>query len=218
MNLSRRQLLAAGACAGLGLGAGCTDVVRDTLDASPATVARAALEETGYSEHAVEEVVLERTVDRFGLERSIEVRNWNARYDRSLDLEVLGLGQLQTAVFAVLATPQVSILGRTLNPVGDYSTDELVALIQERYDELQNVEYADEESVSVLGTDTTLARYRGQARLAPAATTLDIYVQVTEAVEHGNDFVVCVAVYPQLQGYELESPSVRTMLADLEHP
>ncbi|SIR94119.1 DUF6517 family protein [Natronorubrum thiooxidans] len=217
MTITRRRLLAAGATAGLGLIAGCSDIARESLAASPATVSPAALEETGYGEHTVDELRIERTVGRFGFDRTIAVRNWNAEYDRALALEALGLGRVQTAVVSVLSTPQIAVLGRTLNPVGEYSTDELVALIQDRYDELEDVQYVDGELVSMLGSETTFARYRGRARLVPAETTIDVTIQVSEAVEHGDDFVVGVAVYPWTGNVGSESAAVRTLLEALEH-
>ncbi|ADB58964.1 hypothetical protein Htur_0063 [Haloterrigena turkmenica DSM 5511] len=217
MTLTRRGLLAAGATAGASALAGCTDFVADSLSSDRATVARAALQETGYAERTVEEVVVERTVGRFGLERTIEARNWYAEYDRAIALDALGLGRLQASVVSVLTTPQVSVLGKTFNPVGDYSTDELVALIQSRYDELEGVERVGEESVSVLGTETTLVRYRAEARLIDAGTTVDVFLQVSEPVAHGDDFVIGVAVFPQARGFETESGNVRTLLEALEH-
>lgn len=217
MTVTRRQLLATGAAAGAGSVAGCADIAEGTLSSAPATIAGSALEATGYGEHTVEEFPVERTVERFGLERTIEVTNWYAEYDRSVSLGALGLSRMQASIVSVLTTPQVSFLGRTFNPVGEYSTDELVALIQSRYEELEGVERVDEETVSVLGTETTLSRYVARARLVPAATTLDVYLQVSEPVAHGDDFVVGVAVYPQLGGYETESDDVRTLLGSLEH-
>ncbi|QSX00669.1 DUF6517 family protein [Haloterrigena alkaliphila] len=217
MTVSRRHLLAAGATAGTALVAGCTDLVADELASDPAGVSQAALEETGYAEHTVEEVVVERTIGRFGIERTIEVSNWYAEYDRSVTLDALGLGRFQASVVSVLTTPQVSMLGKTFNPVGEYSTDELVALIQDRYDQLEDVERVGEEPISVLDSETTLARYRAKARLIEAGTTLDVFLQVSELVSHGDDFVIGVAAYPQAGGFETESGAVRTMLESLEH-
>ncbi|SEW27009.1 DUF6517 family protein [Natrinema salifodinae] len=180
MTVTRRHLLAAGAAAGSGLVAGCTGTVRDSLASAPATIAGTTLDGTGYDEHTVDELVIERTVSRFGIERTIEARNWYAEYDRAVSLDAVGLTRIQAAVVAVLSTPQVSVLGKTFNPVGDYSTDDLVELIQDRYDELEDVESVDESSVSILGAETTLARYRAEARLINADTTLDVYLQLSE--------------------------------------
>ncbi|WP_440772313.1 DUF6517 family protein [Natronorubrum sp. DTA28] len=217
MTVTRRDVLAAGATAGAGAIAGCSGALEDSLSSMPAVVSPSALEETGYGEHTVEEVVVERTVGRFGLERTISVTNWYAEYDRAISLDLPGLSRLQAAVVSVLTTPQVSFLGRTFNPVGEFSTDELIELMQDRYDELEDVQRVDETSVSVLGTETALVRYTAEARLIPAGTTLDVYVQLTEPVSHGDDFVLGVAVYPQVHGFETESGAVRTLLESLEH-
>ncbi|AGB30044.1 hypothetical protein Natpe_0098 [Natrinema pellirubrum DSM 15624] len=217
MALTRRRLLATGMTAGTATVAGCAGVLEDELASEAATVAPAALEETGYEERTAEEVPVERTVSRFGIERTIEARNWYAEYDRSISLAAVGLTRVQAAVVAVLSTPQVSVLGKTFNPVGDYSTDDLVALIQNRYDRLENVERVGSESVSVLGTETTLARYEARARLVSAGASLEVFLLVGEPVTHGDDFVIPVAVFPQVHGFETESGAVRTMLESLEH-
>ncbi len=215
MTLTRRQVLAAGAVAGVGGLAGCLGWPDDQLAASPATVGTGALAETGYDEHVVEEWPIERTVDRFGIDRTISVTNWYAEYDRSVSLP--GLSRLQAAVVSVLSTPQISILGRTVNPVGEYSTGELVALIQERYDEVRDIRFVDEESVTTLDTETTIDRYRASARLIEAGTTIDVYLAITEPVSHGDDFVIPIAIYPQFLGLEVESASVRTLLEAIDH-
>ncbi|OLZ42462.1 hypothetical protein A6E15_16495 [Natrinema saccharevitans] len=217
MTLTRRRLLVAGTTAGTALVAGCTGFVADSLASEAATVAPAALEETGYEERTVEEVPVERTVSRFGIERTIEARNWYAEYDRSISLDAVGLTRVQAAVVAVLSTPQVSVLGKTFNPVGDYSTDDLVALIQDRYDRLEDVDRVGEESATVLGSATTLVRYEARAQLVDASASIEVFLLVGEPVTHGDDFVIPVAVFPQVHGFETESGAVRTMLESIEH-
>lgn len=217
MNVTRRRALAIGALVGTGLGPGCTRLADGSLSSSPATVADDALSATGYREHGIGEFVIDHTVSRFGLERTLEVRNWYAEYDRAIPLDAFGLPRLQAAVVAVLSTPRVSALGRSFNPVGEYTTDELVGLIQERYDELEIVERVGETAVAILGTETTVAEYDGRARLVEARFTLDVTVRVSEAVESGGDFVLCVAVAPRIGGVETEGNAVRTLLAGVEH-
>ncbi|ELZ02874.1 hypothetical protein C482_04406 [Natrialba chahannaoensis JCM 10990] len=219
MNVTRRHLLAAGATGTTAALAGCAGILDETLTSRPATVPEAVRSETGYDERTVEELIVERTVGRFGIDRSIEVTNWYAEYDRAVPLDGLGLGlgRAQAAVASVLTTPQISFLGRTFNPVGELSTAELIELIQDRYEELEDVDHRDATTVSVLGTETTVDRYLAQARLIDAGTTLEVYLQITEPIAHGDDFVICVAVYPQLLGMELESASVRTLFEGVNH-
>ncbi|MGQ3721877.1 DUF6517 family protein [Natrialba aegyptia] len=217
MTYTRRHLLAMGGATATAALAGCSGRLEGTLSAGPATVSADARAETGYEEHTVEELVVERTVGRFGIERTIEATNWYAEYDRAIALDSLGLTRVQAAVTAVLTTPQVSVLGRTFNPVGDLSTAELVTMIQNRYDGLESVEFEDETTLSILGSETTVDRYVAEARLIDAGTTVDVYLQVSEPVEHGEDFVICIAVYPQALGFEAESGAVETMFEGLEH-
>ncbi|MFC6719416.1 DUF6517 family protein [Natrialbaceae archaeon GCM10025810] len=228
MIVSRRQFLAAGATAGAGALAGCSGFLEDELSSSVAGVSASALAETGYGERTVEEVVVSRTVGRFGFEHTVEVTNWYAEYDRAITLDALGdLGsaiggpggssRLRASIVSVLTTPQISFLGRTFNPVGEYSTDDLVALIQDRYDELEDVRRVDETTLSFLGEEARVVRYEARARLVDVGTSIDVYLQVSKPVEHGDDLVICVAVYPQALGYEVESDAVRTLLENVEH-
>lgn len=220
MASSRRHLLA-GAGAGLGGAlAGCLDALTGgdppTFEAEPARVAPAALDRTGYAEYRVRQDVLTRSVGALGLTREVRVHNWIAEYDRAVDLGPLGLGRLQAAVFAALATPQVELVGRTFNPVGGMSTDELAELVQEHYGGIRNVEPAATGRAAVLGRETTLGRYRGEARLLGAGLDLDVHLYLTEAVPSGTDFVVCVAAHPRAAGRREDA--VRALLGGVRHP
>ncbi|WP_321576097.1 DUF6517 family protein [Halosolutus gelatinilyticus] len=140
--------------------------------------------------------------------------NWYAEYDRSAPLGP-GLLRLRSAIVSVLSTPQLSMLGRTMNPVGEYTTDDLVALVQNRYDEIRGVRRVDDAAIAVLGTTTTLARYR--ARLLETGAAIDVILQLSETVPNGDDFVLGVAVSPQLLGLDVESTAIRTLLYGIEH-
>ncbi len=107
------------------------------------------------------------------------------------------------------------MLGRTMNPVGEYTTDDLVALVQNRYDEIRGVRRVDDAAIAVLGTTTTLARYR--ARLLETGAAIDVILQLSETVPNGDDFVLGVAVSPQLLGLDVESTAIRTLLYGIEH-
>lgn len=214
--VTRRTVLAGAAGAGLGGLSGCLDWPGDGVASTPARIGERALANTGYGERTVEELVVDRSIDRFGIEHSIEVINWYAEYDRAVSIAP-GLPRLRSAVVSILSTPQLSVFGRTINPVGEYTTDELVALVQDRYDEIGDVRRVDDASITVLGTTATLARYRARARLLAAGAPIDVFLQVSEAVPHGDDFVLGVAIYPQLLGLETESPAVRSLLEAIEH-
>ncbi len=179
------------------------------FSASKATPSDRALSDTGYEEVGVEEQTVNETVSAAGQEREVEVTNWMAQYDRSVDLGTLG--SQRAAVFVAFATPQVEVAGKTFNPVGDMSNRELLRQLQSRYDGLQVGAQVGNDSVTALGEERAVETYEGQAGFQGA--TADVYVHVT-TFEHDGDFVIAVAVYPQqLDG---EQERVYALIGGLE--
>lgn len=203
----RRTAAGVGA-AGLASLAGCAALTGSvSFSASAAIVAQSALDETGFQKHKTDEPVVERTFEAGGQSKTVEVKNVVTQYDKAVDLSVLGLGRYQAAVFATLSTPQVDVLGRTFNPVGDMSTDDLAAMLQERYDGISIGSLESESQVSVAGQTTTMARYPASATLAEAGAKVDLKVHLTEAVKANGDFVVTFGGYPAMldHGAEIET-------------
>lgn len=215
---SRRRLLAAGgAVAATGL-AGCAGLDFLTgsgpaqFDAELATVSDAALAETGYELHDIEEDVRTREFEAAGQTRDVQVTNQMAEYDRGVDL----FGErLQAAVFSVLSTPQVNVLGRTFNPVGDMSSEELAELIQDRYEGIRNVEERSEYTTTILGEDVRIVQYDADAQLAESGFTVDLRMHIADPIEAGEDFVIALGAYPRIIG---DGDAVRTLFNGIEHP
>lgn len=213
MDRRRRRVLAgAGTALAAGL-AGCTGGPL-TFDAARAAVGRPALQATGYRSYRTAEVLFERKLGPGPLQRDVEVKSAVHEYDRAVELPVLG--RIRAAVFAVLSTPQVRVLGQRFNPIGGMSTDELAAAIQEHYDEIRQLTRDAELTATVLGTETTVTRYRGWARLLPADTAVGVFLYLTEAVESGEDFVVGLGVHPRTFG--AQEATVRRLLDGVVHP
>lgn len=191
-----------------------------SLEAGRATVSRAARNETGYEAAGVTTVPYERRVTLGPLSRDIRVTNRLAEYDRRVGLDT-GLGlptDARAAVFATFATPAVDVFGRTLNPVGNLSPDELTELIQQQYGSIRDLSRDGELAGTVLEQSTTLTRYTARAELltaAVAATEIAIYLYVGTPVRAGADFVLTVAAHPQAVGPR--EGTVRTLLAGVEH-
>lgn len=209
-----RSLAATLAVAFLVLGAGCLGFLTGSepleFDASPATVTDDALSETGYQEQAVEEQPLERDVTVAGQERTVKVTNWVARYGRQVDLGPLG--QQELGVFVVLATPQVEVLGRTFNPVGDMSNRELLERLQGNYQSLEIGDRVGTKEVVILGEGTTLETYAGTATVQDQE--VDVRIRIAR-VTHEEDYVIAVGIYPaQLPD---EGERVETMMAAITH-
>lgn len=199
---------AAGVTAGgLASLAGCAALTGSVeFSASAATVSQDALDETKFQKYQTDEPVAERTFEAGGQSKTVEVKNVVTQYDKAVDLSAIGLGRHQAAVFATLSTPQVEVLGKTFNPVGEMSTDDLAALIQERYEDISVGELESESQVSVAGQSTTMARYPAAAALAETGAEVDLWLHLTEAVTANGDFVVTFGGYPTLidHGAEVE--------------
>lgn len=222
--ISRRRFVATGGAIGaVGL-AGCLDNIPFlgdgpmTFAASQAIVPDTVLDETEYEEQGVDDVVIEETFEAAGQSQDVEVTNWMAEYDRAVDFGPLGLlsdERYQAAVFVALATPQVDILGRTFNPVGDMSTTELAELVQDHYDDFSGMEQVDEEQATVAGQTVTVAEFEAEAELLPAGQTIDVTVHISEAAELGDDFIVAIGGYPTT--LESEADRFFSMAAAIEH-
>jgi hypothetical protein len=214
-SLTRRRLLAGlGATGAAGL-AGCAGLSGPvTFESTPATVSEDTLSKTNYDHYRTTRPVTNREVSAFGLSKRVEVTNAVAEYDRAIDLSTFGLGRFRAAVCAVLSTPQISYLGRTFNPVGEMSADELAAMLQERYGNLRDLTAAESFSTTMLGTTTGVTQYDGTAVLVEGGVEVDVDVLIAEPIAHAEDFVLALAVYPQFLD---ERPQFQRLLAGVNH-
>lgn len=195
--MNRRQLIAGVGTALTASAAGCLGVITGEepaeFEAEPAGVSQSALDETGYESEGVEKVVIERTVEAAGQTRDVVVTNYQAKYEKTIDLGPLG--EHRWAVFTALTSPQVNVLGQEFNPIEDMSTKELAQRVQEQYDGIEDIDHQADDEVTIQGETTTQSTFTARATLA--GQTVDIFLLVTEAVELGDDFVVTVGAYPE---------------------
>ena len=216
MTNRRSFIRAAGALGLAGASAGCVGVITGSqaaeFSSGTATVPASALEETGYETVGVEALEIDRTVSVAGQERRVIVTNQLAQYDKSVELPTGD--SYRGALFAVLATPAVEILGRTMNPVAQLGTGELARRVLSQYEGLGNLREDGTETVTVLGTETEVGRFLTDAEVA-AGVTAEVRIHVAEAVRVGDDFVVAVGAYPTILSGEGEA--VRTMMRAIEH-
>lgn len=191
---------------------GCLGVLDGplTFEATPATVGDDALEETGYSQARAEQVNMSRNFSAAGQTRQVTVVNELREYKRTVDLGPLGEREL--ARFVVFSTPEVKVGPKTFNPVGEMSNEELVSRLQGSYQGLEDVEPVSSRNVTVLGTSTTVTKFSATAQ-AEGGFSVDVYMHVTK-VNHGGDFVVAVAVYPQQLD---EQQRVDALLGGIDH-
>lgn len=163
--------------------------------AAPATVGADALAAAGYEAVAVEPDQVNRTgtIDVSGdVELNVQYRV-RATARRA---EYRSSGADPPSVFAVHAVPVVSpaSVDTPIDPLGDRSTAEVVARAQRTYGDLGDLEGVENTTVTLLGTETTLATYATTAETGGAR--VDVFVSVA-SVEHEGDVVRAVAVVPR---------------------
>jgi len=217
MDSTRRRFLAATGALGLASLAGCSALDfalgNDSLafEADVAVVAEATLSESEYAESNRTSDTITRTFEAGGQSREVEVTNKISEYDRGVSI----LGQeFRWALFTVLSTPQVEVLGNAFNPVADMSTDELVALVQGRYDQIDNVSRDSTREVDFFGAPVEVVRYRADGRFTEADIELDLTLHITEPVPADEDFVVCFGVHPRRID---DTDAINTLLGGVEH-
>jgi hypothetical protein len=214
--LTRRRALSAGGAAAIAGLAGCTalDLVTGdpaTFTAGTATVADAALSESGYELNDVTERTDTREFEAAGSTREVRVTSRIAEYDKAVEL----LGErYQAAVFAVLTTPRVEVLGQAFNPVGELDDNERAQLIVDRYENVSNLERGSEYSTDILGTDAAVVVYSADGEIEGTGVSVELEFHVAETIEAGNDYVVPLAAYPAVFG---DGENVRRMLNGIEH-
>ena len=217
MNSQRRRLLAASGAALTGGLAGCLDFVTgdEALEfaSSPGSVSQDALDRTGYGEHEIEEAPIEETFEVGGQSRTVRLTNWHSQYDRAVDIGLLD--RFQGAVFSVFSTPKFEVAGRSINPIDRWDTDRIVGMVQDRYEGLDDLRRAGEYTTPMLGAEPTITEYEGRADIVGEGVAIDLRLHVSEAVDHGDDFLLGLGVYPaDVPG---EDEAVRTLLDGVDH-
>lgn len=213
--MQRRSFLAG---TGLAVGtatAGCMGLLSDdpvTFTAELANVPESVATGEGFDLEQTDTQVIEKTYEVADQSQTVEVTNRTAEYEKSVQLGPVG--ELRASIFTALSTPQVSVLGKSFNPVAEMSSAELAERIQDQYSEIGNLEAEREASITILGTETTETKFAGEITMD--GQQLDIYLHVSSAVESAEDLVLGVGGYPQ----ELpdEEDRVLTMMESIDHP
>ena len=215
---SRRGFLAGvGSVVTAGLLAGCSSLDEAlSFEAQPATVPPAVLEQTGYREDTVVPQTIQQSFNVAGISQTVVVTNWQAEYSKSVSLPGIDLpGQQPLALFSLLATPRVDLLGRSFNPVGGWSAEEIATEIQAQYDGLEGLEPHGSSTIEILGQSTTVTMFKGDGRFG-LPIDIELTIHISEAVEAGDDFVIALCGYPAATD-DIEETHVQTLLESVQH-
>ncbi len=192
--MNRRRLLAGIGTAGLAGLSGCLGVIgMANHESAPAGVEASARDDTGYEQTAVDEIGVEKEVPGGGLTGTVSVTNHMTKHEKSVDMGPLG--SRRGAVFNVLTTPKVKLLGKQFNPVEEMSTKELVDLVENNYNGIENISHVEDAEVTILEETTTRSQFTADAKFDGQSVTVDLHV--TKAVEADDDLLVTIGVYPE---------------------
>ncbi len=208
-DMNRRTVLAtAGVVGGVGL-SGCLGLVDGltTFEASVADVDESALSETGYDETGVDEIVNERTFEAAGESETVEVTSYLAEHAKQIDMGPIG--EQETATFSVLSSPKVEAVGRSFNPIEEMSTEEIVELIEDNYDDIGELNRESDHEITLV--DQTVDESIFSAPASIDGQPFDLALHVTTAAERGDDFVLAIGAYPQ-EVESQEKPNIRTLI------
>ena len=206
--MKRRALIGGVGGAALAGLAGCLGTVgMDYHEATPGGVTADAREETGYEQIGVEEIVIEESADLVVTQAEIEAVNYLTEHEKTVSFGPLV--EQPAAVFFVLTTPRISILGQELNPVEDMSSAELIELVEDNYDDIGNISPDGDEQVTILDQETTHSRFEADATFDGYDHRVDIHV--SESVETEDSHLVTIGVYPQ-ELRAREADNVRTLV------
>lgn len=208
--MDRRTLLAGVGTGALASLSGCLSAIgMAEHTASPAGVPQSTREETGYEQVGVDELKIEQSVGVGPLSETVVATNYQTNYEKAVELAPLG--RQRAAVFTVLTTPKISLLGRDFNPVEEMDAAELVDLIADNYDGIGDVSPDGNNEITILEQSTTRSRFTAAAQFD--GTDVDVDLHVTEAVDAGDDLAVTVGVYPQ----ELRQREEANVVSLMEH-
>ncbi|WP_410764459.1 DUF6517 family protein [Haloferax sp. DFSO60] len=213
--MSSKHLVATFAVIALVVTSGCLGVLTGdealSFESEPAATDASVASNAGYSTNGTEELKINRSFTVAGQERQVVASNHLTTYEKKVNLGLFGEAKL--GVFSVISTPAVEVAGQTLNPIGDYSNDQLVGLVRSRYQGLNNVEQVSSRNVQMLGETANVTKYSATARVE--GEQIDVYVHVTK-IRHEDDFIIAIGVYPQqLDG---EEENILELMRSVEHP
>ncbi|PSP15768.1 hypothetical protein BRC62_06735 [Halobacteriales archaeon QH_10_67_13] len=209
--MNRRAFLAAGVGAA-GLTAGCLGlIVPDEISeqAQPGGLEVSALDETGFSHERTEMIRLEETVSVRGADVAFRVDNWLATFLRRPGPTT------PPAQFAVLSTPDVSVLGQQANPIARVDRRVLLEEVADEIGLVGNELTAAGETTATVGpeeTETTLSIYETAAELE--GQSYDARVTIGKAT-HDGDWLVIGTSYPAATDDERLA---RSLAAGVAHP
>ncbi len=183
-----------------------------TASASPATVSDHALTTAGYEEDSVEERELTAS-GRLDIAGDVQMElRYTIRATTSRAIYRDGDAS-PPRLFSVMSVPfaKPEQVSATINPLRDRSLSDLANRSQDTYSGISDLRHTENITVSVLGNETTLAKYSATATTANGQT--DVYLYVVR-FRHEGDILIGIALGPQSAD---DPATIRTLAEAIQH-
>lgn len=190
--------------------AGCTQLVTGDAEFSASESSVDDAEEYGYELNRTQWQNITRNVDAGGQERNITVNNRIQLY-----LNQTGDDRPEGA-FAVITSPQVQIAGQAMNPVANWSNEQIIEEFGGEFDSygsIEDLEERDTETMTVLETETDVTTFDATVE-DDNGETREVVVTVTSVQDEG-DVVIAVGVHDE--GDEANAEAIEELIVNLEH-
>ncbi len=216
MTYSRRRLLAAGATGTLALTAGCLDFVRGTgpleLEAQRVAPTDEALAETGYEESEIMDQSIDETIE-LGVERDVRATVWTSIYSKTVDYQG---HEYEGSSFVAVSIPDYSVLGYSVNPIGNMDNEELLEEFLDELDDdhsVENITHQESFSLDISEESRDVDVFEGETEFQ--GELIDIEIMLT-SFSHEDDILVLIGTYPAPLAEE--SANTELLMESVEHP
>lgn len=189
---------------------GCAVLTGDgaSYEADSMEISESAVSETSFTLERAAWENQSRDVEIAGEERTINVSSHARGYTWN------GNGT-ESAGMAIISTPKVDVASQTMNPIADWSEEELIDKLADNLEDqgdLKDIEQEDTYTVDSLGEERTVTEFSATAERNGQEE--DVVIHVVK-FEHGDDIVIGAAVHPD--GQDAVRDDIETMLNGLDH-
>lgn len=213
----RRRRLAAVAVLVLLVSGGClSTALGDTLEMSsePAAVEAETATAAEYDLVEYRELSVNDTVAVGSTHRQVNATSHLVVYNRSMDLRAY---DGETAMFAVVSTPDVTALGQSMNPVARMSHRELLGEFEDDIEahvgEIGEPSYDRSRTEPVLGAAANVSTFETETVVDGERVTLELHVA---RVHHDGDLLVAIGGHPE--ALQQQSATTFRLVRAIEHP
>lgn len=183
-----------------------------TASASPATVSEDAVTAAGYEEASVEDRELSAS-GRLDISGDVQMElryNIQATASRAIyRADTAGTPVLFSVLSVPLAEPEQ--VSATINPLQDRSRTDIADRAQDAYTEIGELSHVGNQTVTVLGNETTLAKYTATATTDGDQT--DVYLYLVR-LRHEGDILIGIGIGPQAAD---DPDAIRTLVEAIRH-